>query len=511
MLDLNKKTSNFFHSSAFLPSILFLFALLIYALYGFHGTLVRDDAIYAYSGQRMAAGIPPYVSIFDHKGPLSPILAGLGVVLGRIFQIDDLFAVRLVFFVISALSVSLVYLLGLHLFRSARIGIVCALTFAAFDGFASYAASGPQAKTPMVLFEILSLLLISQRRWFWAGLCGSLAFLTWQPAIILILVSIVVAFVQTKENRFLAVGKTMLGACVPIIVVFAYFLYKDSVNELLEGLVFFNITHLDRGPTTLLSHIKKPVAAVAWGYTTMLLPICVGLAMDLSLYFQDRTPGEYSVGDILQTRFSPILLSFPAPFLWSLIDFQWIADFYFFLPYAAIGFGKFVDFAAQGYSGKNTKGVNNCHRHFVFATIIFVLIGICIINSIKTGNNELLDQRRAAYEIETRFGRNMKLVSIGCPELLVLLRRSNPNPYVFIINGIDNRIDADYENGFKGWIKNLEYYDPDVIAFGTTEGKHTDTLVNWLEMKYKKEQVGPFMLYIKTSSRDMRESNKEMF
>lgn len=495
MFDLKKKIVNLFRSEAFLPWIFLLFAILIYALYGFHGILTMDDAIYAYGGQRMASGVPPYVSIFDHKGPLSPILAGLGVIVGQIFQLNDLFAARLLFFFISATCVPLLFLLGSHLFKSIKIGVLCALTFVAFDGFARYAASGPQAKTPMVLFEILSLLFIAKKRWFWGGLCGSLAFLTWQPALILPLVAVVVAFVQARESKLKETGITILGALVPIIFVFGYFSFKGAMNELLDGLVFFNIVHLDRGPTTLLSHIKKPVAAVAEGYTTMMLAIGIGLAMIFLLYFIKRNSGKFRIYNIFQTRSSALLLSFPAPFMWSIIDFQWIPDLYFFLPYAAIGFAMFVGFAEQGCKGENGRGGNSIRSCFVFASMVLLLMGVSVINSIRTGNDVLLEQKRAANEIEKKFGVNMKLVSIGCPELLVLLNKSNPNPYVFIINGIDNHINSEYEDGFIGWIKELKNYYPDVIALGMTEGKHVKILIEWLETTYKKEQVGPFLLY----------------
>ena len=48
--------------------LLLALAALVYRQYGFAGPLTRDDAICLYSGQQMARGIPPYLSIWDHKG-----------------------------------------------------------------------------------------------------------------------------------------------------------------------------------------------------------------------------------------------------------------------------------------------------------------------------------------------------------------------------------------------------------------------------------------------------------
>src|SRR6476646_9791806 len=50
--------------------------LLLLTRYGIHGSLGRDEAIYAYSGQQVAHGVAPYVSMFDPKGPLASLLAG---------------------------------------------------------------------------------------------------------------------------------------------------------------------------------------------------------------------------------------------------------------------------------------------------------------------------------------------------------------------------------------------------------------------------------------------------
>ena len=59
-------------------ALILALSALVYRQYGFAGPLTRDDAIYLYSGQQMAQGTPPYLSIWDHKGPLAPMIAGAG-------------------------------------------------------------------------------------------------------------------------------------------------------------------------------------------------------------------------------------------------------------------------------------------------------------------------------------------------------------------------------------------------------------------------------------------------
>ena len=103
----------------------------------------------------------------------------------------------------------------------------------------------------------------------------------------------------------------------------------------------------------------------------------------------------------------------------------------------------------------------------------------------------------AAEKVRQRFDPEVSLVSIGAPELLVLLRRTNPNEYAFIINGIDRRIDARTAGGFEQWIRDLEATAPTLVAVGPTEGRYTEAIFAWLQEGYRPEQVGPFQLFVR--------------
>ena len=186
--------------------LVFILSAFVFSQYGYHGKLTRDSAIYLYSGQQMAEGIPPFASIFDHKGPLAPMLSGVGVYISHWLHTDDILTVRVTFFVLSLCTVVAIYLLAHSLFSSYSLAFLTACTFLNFWGFGIYALSGPQAKTPMLLFEVLALWLTVRRKWFWAGLCGSLAFLTWQPTLIYSFITMLLALLQS-EGRKLKIKK----------------------------------------------------------------------------------------------------------------------------------------------------------------------------------------------------------------------------------------------------------------------------------------------------------------
>jgi hypothetical protein len=470
----------------------------VYGLYGFDGVLLRDYSIYLYSGQRVAEGIPPYVGVFDHKGPLSPLIAGFGVMLSGLLNLDDVYTVRLVFYASACLTVVAVYLLGKNAFRSREAGLLAAFTFLGFYAYAQPASSGPEPKTPMVLFETLSLLFATQKRWFWSGLFGSLAALVWQPMGAFAIVAFLLAVTRPREERYGAALRAVAGIATPLLATVAYFYYHGALGDFLDGFVLFNFLFIERGSVSVISTVSTAVSNVVVPYITMVVPILIGLVMILRLYF--RRPFEY--------RFLPILVSFPAPILWSLRDFQLADDFFVFLPYAAIGFGAFL---AAAIRRTDTPRV-------LTALLGAILLTIALANTwdeisagaaykLKGTDIDLPAQREGALEIQERFGDDVKLASINSPQVMVLLHQKNPNPYLWITAGVDNRIEARVPGGFKGWLEDLDEFDPDAISFFgdgqsllpsshlTTE--HRQELDSWLDPRYRAVKVGPWWLFVK--------------
>ena len=480
------------------PLLVLALAALVYGLYGFDGVLLRDYSIYLYSGQRVAEGVPPYVGVFDHKGPLSPLIAGFGVAISGLLNIDDVYAVRLVFYATACLAVVAVYLLGKDVFRSREAGLFAALAFMGFYAYAQPAASGPEPKTPMVLFQTLSLLFAVQKRWYWSGFFGSLALLVWQPMAAFAFATFLLAVTRSREERYSAAWRAMAGTATPLLVTVAYFYYHGALADLLDGFVLFNFLYIERGAISMISTLATAASNIVLPYITMLVPILIGLVMIVRLYFQ--RPFEY--------RFLPILISFPAPVLWSLRDFQLADDFYVFLPYVAIGFGSFLLAAIR----------RTDNPRFLAAVLGAILLTIALANTWNevssaaaqklTGTTiDLPAQREGAQQIQERFGEDVKVASINSPAVMVLLHQTNPDPYLWITAGVDNRIEARTPGGFKGWLDDLTEYDPDAISFfgegqsllpsAHLTAERRQQLDLWLDPRYSAEKVGPFWLFVK--------------
>ncbi len=484
-----------------IPVLIFILAAIVYSQFGFYGELLRDDAIFLYGGQRLAEGVPPYIGVFDVKGPIIPMATGLGVVISKWLDWDDVYTVRLLFLCISSLAVVATYLLGKSLFKSRRVGIFAALTFLGFFDFAQEAASGPRAKTLVVLFGTLSLFFTSRKRWFWAGFCGALSALTWQPTGIFLLVTLILAVVQSREERFRAVSFTLIGIGLPAAAIVQYFHSQNALYELLDGILLFHFRYRAMPSLPLFFHFYLPLRAIIQDYRMMVLPITIGFVMFFNLYFWRRSLHNSLKETLVRDEFSALLLSFPLFVIWSAMDFQGAPDFYVFLPYVAIGFACFLDIAVSGIEKYSGRGANKLAARLAGAALCIMLVGSAVADLRLHAGHGYFEQLKSANEIERRYG-NVKIVSIGAPQILVILHRVNPNPYAVISVGIDRRIHDTTLGGFDGWLRELAAYDPDVIAYGPTGGMHVHKLMKWMEARYHEEQIGPWKLYVKNSLKD---------
>jgi hypothetical protein len=139
-------------------------AFLSCALCGLQGPLHRDAAKHIYAGQQLAGGVPPYVSMFNHVGPLSPALCGAAVAGGRALGVDDVIAVRLAFIAVAILAACVLTVVGRELTGSTLGGAAAGITLLCFGRFVLEAASGPDKKVLLILLEALFLLATGRRR-----------------------------------------------------------------------------------------------------------------------------------------------------------------------------------------------------------------------------------------------------------------------------------------------------------------------------------------------------------
>lgn len=499
--------------------------LVVYLTQNLGGGLSRDGAIYLYSGQQLLEGVPPYVSIFDHKGPLTPLISAFGVLVSGVLGTSQVFTVRVLFLIFGSLAIVAVYALSRSLLGSVRGSVFSTLTFIGFFSFARYAVAEPEAKTPMLLFQALALLFTAQKRWFLAGLCGALTALVWQPMAVFVLVTVILAATRPGViGKRSAVFRSLGGAALPVSLVLVCFYFWGALYEMLNGAIFFNLFYLEGEQLSLIGQILLAAQSIFVGYSSILIPlamtsmlamVAIGLVAMIRLYvvrLHRIVADGVRVKELLDSRFAPLLLSLPFPVAWSLLDFQGYPDFYVYLPYIAVGFGGALEIAvrriARRYPASPTRSRNFLSAGFCVALVSIAMVSSMIVVSpsqkasslsIQEGSpnpTDLQDQRQAAREIQSRYGEDARIVSIGVPQLLVFLRETNPNPYAFVIRGIDQKIAETTPGGFDGWLQELRGYNPDVIALGQTNGDYEPMLLTWLNENYERERIGPWTFYV---------------
>lgn len=195
----------------------------------------------------------------------------------------------------------------------------------------------------------------------------------------------------------------------------------------------------------------------------------------------------------------PLLLTFPAPVAWTLIDFQWFADLYPFLPYAAIGLAWLTQLTLDGMkqavgpgSGRGVIAVSAAGLCLLLGCLSAVKLRV-----MRMAETSLPAQRAAIEEINRSFGADALMVSLGAPEVLVLRKVVNPNPYVFVLRGVDARIQDLTPGGIQGFLRTIDAQRPAYIVVGPLTGQYLKEFYAWIASdRFRNESFGPFVLLV---------------
>lgn len=463
-------------SSRLLPIVAAVPSALAMWVHGFNGSLLRDHAVFFLGGRQWLDGLPPYLGIWDHKGPLVFLPCAVGVGLGRLSGLDELLATRLLFSLFACATASLLYLLCLEILQSRRASLLASALLPCFTLFVVQASSGPNSKILAVFLQVLTLLLCVRGRWFWAGAAGMSGILVWQPNATFLLAALLSACLVERTTRARALAALAPGAVLPLALFALYFSLVGALGPMMDATFFFQLLDLWRPESTRATWVPACLTMTYRAFPTMFLPILLGLASTLllgALRFRNARAGASFARDPLL----PMLLALPLPILFSLIDFQGGADFFVFLPYCCLGLGWFL------------------HRSLppslpslpATAGLLLILLFQSSFSASISRDEGLHSQREVAGALGQELHEGARLLSLGAPQLLALLQRENPNRHPFIISGIDRWMDRQLEGGFQSFIDDVAAYDPDWIALGPTRGPLVLPLLTWVDANYQQD------------------------
>jgi hypothetical protein len=333
--------------------------------------LERDEGEYAYMGQLLLKGVPPYVHAYSMKLPGVSVVYAL--FMGLLGQTTT--GIHLGLLIVNGLCIWLVYLLALRLFDRD----------AAFPAAASYAVLSlsefvygifAHATHFVVLFALAGFILLLRPRsrggsllLFLSGLCFGLAFTMKQPAAFLIVfASLYLAWIgySTRvsgiKSSLAGIALFLLGVFVPYAII-ALWVFKAGA---FENFWFWTVTYVREyasGQTAAqgLSTLGRTFPLIVKPQ----LPLWILAAAGASFLAAKR-------GRCTDRLFIAGLLLFSALAVCSGFYFRW---HYFILVLPAIALLIGAACAAIGDLSVSAGNVNQSLRRLVPAVLVMAAIG----------------------------------------------------------------------------------------------------------------------------------------
>jgi len=480
-------------------------AAILFSRYSIDGSLSRDESIYVYGGQQLTHGVAPYDSIFDPKAPLAAMICGLGAGLANLFGTNDVYLIRALFYLCSVLVVVAVYVLVVQVWHSVIGGLAAAVVFASYKGFAQDALAGPDAKTPGVLFLVLSMWLAVRRNWFWAAFAGSLAFLVWQPFLIFPVIPLVYAAVSERERRWRAVGLAAAGAAAPVAVTFVYFAAVGAVGNFVESAFSYPLTGVKRGRETFggrLEHIGHVVheyyafsGVLFWIGAVLLVLVAVEVVL------RSRPNWRASLDNPVLLV---IMLGALFEFGYALTDFQSYPDVYPLLAFPAIGIGATVALVHERVPPIAARGVASA-----VGVALALLAGLSAFwfGDSRANNTFFRGEQAAGCALRQVIVPGTSLYSLGDPMELVVTGLRNPDRFIYLDSGVAKWKVDHLSGGFDAWTEQLSAANPSVVVVQAWVGEYVTKMEAYLRAHgYQRFWLGPARLFLTTEAQERAEA-----
>jgi len=443
-----------------LVPLLCALATVLYVLHGFDGYLSRDLGDYAYGGQQVAEGVPPYVAVVNRAGPLAHLIPGVGAVLAQWVGVDQVVGMRVFLMLFAVASIGVLYVLGRDLFRSRLAGVAAAATLMGCQGFIAYASDGPREKTSMILFLLCAMLATVHRRWLTAGFFIALSTLCWQPVFFVAMAGVVVTIVLDRSGgrlteRLRALLRVAVGGLVPSAVTVGAYAAVGALGIFMDDFVLINARYTQQ--TSLITSPGAALDMLAAGYGPSLAFFLTGLVAITVLCLRAlRRPAEQRDAQWVDLLAVGAILV--AGLVWSLKAFNGFPDAFIMLPPAALGIGGLVVALAERVP----------LRTVVIATAVWTVATTAVgaTYAISTRNDTLDDQRASVQAVMDVLPKDARILSVEAPQPLVLTHQRNLSRYQQFGNGLIDYVDDTWPGGSEGYGRWVGRRSPTLIALG---------------------------------------------
>ncbi|HWN99158.1 MAG TPA: DolP-mannose mannosyltransferase [Blastocatellia bacterium] len=471
---------------------------------------VVDHANWDYFAQVIARGGVPYRDVVNIKSPLSAYIAAGGIILAHPFGLRDIFAIRVVYLLLMALTVGFTFLVASIYFKSRRVALMAAAIMMAFNVFGEANCGGVQPKTPMILFGLISLWAIQKDKPFLVGLVGMLSALSWQPGLLFVGVAILAFSRYTTSWRDLKAIKAVAGAAVPLTIFLGYFWLKGVLPDVYWWNIDYNLTvDAPRGLRTVPDIIDRFYRLLTRPFRSEAIYFLMsGLGFALACRRELKASLNESRRRLLENASRHAVIIAPSVYFgFCLINIQGGPDMIPLLPFVAI-FGalgivwlldRFGDLLLRRNAHLERTTVDASAYGVVLALILILSVGDSLL--IRVPFPTLRDQDAEVAEIVSHLQPGDEIYAHGRSEILVLSGLTNADRHFFLDRGKDVYLDRVEPGGFAGWLERLKAKHPKIVAIDRTKYvERKDDFEDWMREDYEERRGRIFTYYLRRMS-----------
>jgi hypothetical protein len=412
--------------------------------------LSYDGGVFVYLAQQIANGRAPYVAVFDHKTPLVGIFGAIFIEIGRLFNIYDLYAVRIGALLLAFIHVLLIYHLIKESTKSSTAAIIGAILLSGFSGYAEVNASWLDPKCILIVMQTALLLCILKDKYVIAGICSILAGLSWQPGFVSCIVGLLAIFIifPGKQERRNNIKKYLGGIVLSLSIFLFYMCLKGALKDFLLQAFIFNITKYipEKIPSSLFEQIhhiydimNRFYGPEIWEFQGALVLIPIFTFFSFKPFPRQEDAYIYRLKGIY---ISVISLTFIYIVL-SLANFQGGPDLLPFLPQTVLIIVLTSHQIIISLNNLFIKSIasSNKYAEIDFKNILSVaLVTLSLVISfrhitVECAHTTLQEQQNWVANQMAK-SKNPVIQVVGAPEFLVLSNTQNANRFTYFYNGV---------------------------------------------------------------------------
>jgi len=350
----------------------------------------------------------------------------------------------------------------------------------------------------MLCAGMLSVALVGQRRFFWAGLAGALAFLTWQPGLIFLAAALGCALIVPERKR--AFPLALAGVLVPLAAVGAYLALNNAIGDMLQQAFGANANYFDK------QKVAVGLAGVVLGNVTKLWSVSRECALNGSwlvpiCYAGMLGGAAYLLVQLWRTRSMPLLLiagpllvSGAALFAFSLLDLQKCSDVTPLLPYLGLGGGAAVMGLAWLVACQSRLAGSQQSQAFLAASLVplALVMALSIYWAVTQPppNITLPEQRALAAQVQQQLAPDDAIQQFGDALILIAARRENATRYVHLGEKQGEGILTAEGVSVEELIAELDRANPRLVTLSRAKNKdYAAPLYAWIQQHYTADPV----------------------